>query len=112
MRLYDVTISEHHLPRNPGTMMLWITHGYSLVREVNPPLFSIGPPVEVQWYCEGRTATRAEVLASIEGGLPKLRASAEAEDATTDVAVMRRRGSAVEAIERGVAMTMLLVPQA
>jgi hypothetical protein len=29
-------------------------------------------PVEIKWYAEGRAATRAEVMASIESGLPLL----------------------------------------
>lgn len=31
-------------------------------------LFDIGEPTEVWWWCEGRDATQAEVLASIESG--------------------------------------------
>ena len=40
-------------------------------------LFELGDPHSVRWYCEGRTATRAEVMASIDGGLPILLAEAE-----------------------------------
>lgn len=67
--------------RNPGVALVWITR---------PPLrvfgdghggllFDVGDPVAVEWYAEGRAAGRDEVLASIESGLPLLRAEAETE---------------------------------
>jgi hypothetical protein len=36
-------------------------------------LLDIGEPRKVEWYAEGREATRAEVLASIQSGTPFLR---------------------------------------
>lgn len=59
--------------RNPGVAMLWISDSYETWR---PPggglLFDIGEPSAVEWYCEGRAATRAEVVESVETGLPLL----------------------------------------
>jgi len=73
--------------RNPGVTMVWITRGYRI--EVDGPgvLFRIGDPVEVLWYAEGRTATRAEVEASVESGLPTLAdmAAAEGPKATAEL---------------------------
>lgn len=40
-------------------------------------LFTVGDPVETLWFAEGRPATRDEVLASIDSGLPILRQQAE-----------------------------------
>jgi hypothetical protein len=68
------------LKRNPGSVCVWTTNTY---RPYNANageagiLFEIGPPKRVSWWCEGRPATRAEVLASIESGLPSLREMAE-----------------------------------
>jgi hypothetical protein len=64
-----------HLMRNPGVMAIWITHSYHVFRP-DPRkagvLFRIGDPVAVTYYREGRIATRAEILESIESGLPFL----------------------------------------
>jgi hypothetical protein len=43
------------------------------------PDHRVGQPVRTLWYAEGRGATRAEVVASIDSGLPLLRAEAERE---------------------------------
>ncbi len=64
--------------RNPGCMLVWVTTGYRIVRDqVDRVLFGVGPPVKLAWIAEGRSATRAEVLESIETGLPLLRELAE-----------------------------------
>jgi len=78
---------ERHLPpgvgdppgtfirRNPGITLVWTTKynqpGLTPTRD-GGYLFRIGEPVTVEWYAEGRPATRDEVLASIEAGLPAL----------------------------------------
>ncbi|HEY1447485.1 MAG TPA: hypothetical protein VGF33_03035 [Caulobacteraceae bacterium] len=64
--------------RNPGVTMLWTTRGYKTWR---PPgggqLFEIGEPSAVEWFCQGRAATRDEVIESLATGLPALQAQAE-----------------------------------
>jgi hypothetical protein len=68
------------LKRNPGAACVWITRSYRPFRpHAGAPglLFGIGEPEEVLWFAEGRKATRAEVMASIESGLPLLRAEEE-----------------------------------
>lgn len=63
------------IDRNPGVACVWITLSYRVKRAHagNPGvLFSLGEPTEVHWYAQGRKATRAEVMASIESGLPTL----------------------------------------
>lgn len=40
----------------------------------------LGEPERIEWYCEGRAATRAEIQHSIDTGLPLLRAQADGED--------------------------------
>jgi hypothetical protein len=61
------------IERNPGVTLLWFTSSYKLVRVPNGFIFRIGKPVGVEWYCEGREATREEVMESINSGLPVVR---------------------------------------
>src|SRR6202011_6089326 len=67
------------LSRNPGVAMLWITRQFEVFRVDNGYLIQMGEPESVEWLACGRTATRAEVLASIESGLPNLEAVARME---------------------------------
>lgn len=69
------------LKRNPGVTLLWTakrmtTHPFRVGDGV---LFNIGEPAEVQWFCEGRQATREEIEASIDSGLPTLQEMADAQ---------------------------------
>jgi hypothetical protein len=70
------------IARNPGVAMLWKTRQFETLRarrEDKTPLIQMGEPDAVEWYACGRPATRAEVLASIESGLPNLEAIAKTE---------------------------------
>lgn len=68
------------IKRNPGVSLLWTTRQWRVVGDGRGGvLFSLGDPSGVQWWAEGRAATRAEVEASVESGLPILREMAEAE---------------------------------
>lgn len=61
-------------PRNPGVTLLWTTRDWGVFGDGSGrPLFRMGDPTRTQWFAEGRLATRAEVVASIESGLPSLR---------------------------------------
>lgn len=61
------------LARNPGVTLLWTTKTYSIFDDgKGKPLIHIGEPEHVIWYAEGRQATRAEILTSIETGMPAL----------------------------------------
>lgn len=60
------------IKRNPGAMAAWTTKTYSIFKTATGPLISIGDPEHVSWWREGRPATRAEVLNSIDTGLPLL----------------------------------------
>jgi hypothetical protein len=64
----------HMIRRNPGVTLVWIS-----ADRVKPfpdgrgnVLFHIGRPHIVEWYAQGRPATREEVLESITTGLPIL----------------------------------------
>lgn len=59
--------------RNPGVALLWITRTFTMFSDGRGGrLISVGDPLEVEFYAEGRLATRAEVVASIESGVPLL----------------------------------------
>lgn len=74
------TVSPTGLKRNPGVVLLWTTDSYRIIRgEAGEPLFRLGDPQGLEWIAEGRSASRAEILESIESGLPLLRELAEAE---------------------------------
>lgn len=73
------------ISHNPGVSLLWITKKYEAEPSSRGFLFYLGEPLELHWFKEGRTATRAEIDAAIEKGLPYLRAAAAAEDALPDL---------------------------
>lgn len=68
-------------PRNPGVALVWGTRAYSTFRAPGGYLYDIGEPTQVSWFAHGRPATRAEVLASIDSGLPVLREAADVDGA-------------------------------
>jgi len=61
------------IERNPGVTLLWTTLSF----QIRGGLFHIGPPNDVEWWAHGRRATREEVVASVESGLPILAATCE-----------------------------------
>jgi hypothetical protein len=74
-----VVFSATGLERNPGVTLVWATRHYKPFRAGRELLFEIGDPIETRWYREGRTATREEVLESVNSGLPLLREIADTE---------------------------------
>lgn len=75
--------------RNPGVALVWVCLAYRIRREGDGVLFKVGEPTRTLWYCQGRIATRAEVLESIDSGLPILRQMAE-QDGAEAVAMLDR----------------------
>ena len=74
------------IARNPGVTMLWITRQYEIFNDgKGQPLIHMLEPQRVEWYANGREATRAEVQASIDSGLPALEAIAQTERGALDV---------------------------
>jgi hypothetical protein len=70
------------LKRNPGAVCVWTTRSFRLFRDDRGGvLFRLGEPVEVQWFAHGRTATREEVMLSIDTGVPLLQELAVAQGA-------------------------------
>lgn len=60
------------LERNPAVSALWTTRQYTMELQESKPLFFMGEPERVAFYREGRRATRAEILESINTGFPLL----------------------------------------
>jgi hypothetical protein len=76
----DGTVAGVGLKRNPGAVALWTCKTY--ITRVQPEggvLFTPGRLENILWYSEGRIAKRAEVMASVESGLPILLKLAEEE---------------------------------
>lgn len=82
------------LKRNPGVVCLWISKQYPKLLKApagnQGVLFQLADPIETVWYREGRLATRAEVEAAIEDGLPTLHevAAQQGEKALLDLTAM------------------------
>lgn len=89
------------IKRNPGVTCLWVTRSYRPFRVDSGVLFRIGEPERVEWWAEGRPATRAEVEQSVTSGLPLLLEPAEAQGS-----------EAVKALEELTAMAMQHWPAA
>lgn len=82
------------IKRQPGVILLWVTNTYRIMRVHNGILFSIGDPIKTIWMREGRLATRAEVLESIESGLPILEDSARQDRPGAIEELARRKAEA------------------
>lgn len=75
----DASMPGVAILRNPGVMAVWTTRDWTWFKPWDGSrgiLWRLGDPTRVSWWKEGRAATRAEVLASIESGLPAIRARA------------------------------------
>ena len=73
--------------------MLWITRTYDIFRvpNGNGVLIQMGEPESVEWYACGRAATRAEVVESIESGLPALEMIARQEKGALEALAKARQ---------------------
>jgi hypothetical protein len=96
------TVAGIGLKRNPGVTALWTTLSYRAWRPSKDagPLFNIGEPEHVEFYAEGRRATREEILASMESGLPLLMEPAEAEGPEAVAALQAQYAKALELLPR------------
>jgi hypothetical protein len=92
------------IARNPGVALVWTTSAYKVYKaEAGGAgyLIEIGEPEHVEWYAEGRPATREEVAASVDSGLPLLDEKCELERVRGGaIAVMDARRALGAAHER------------
>lgn len=66
------------LNRNPGVAMLWTTDHYDIFSDgKGGRLLHMGEPNTVEWWANGKMATREEVMRSIDTGLPSLEVIAQ-----------------------------------
>jgi hypothetical protein len=91
----ETQVSGIMLKRNPGVALVWVTRSFRTVLVDNGVLFDIGEPEQTFWYAEGRLASRAEVMASVESGLPALYelAHADSEAAVLELDTMVARAT-------------------
>jgi hypothetical protein len=82
--------------RNPGVALVWVTNTWRMIP--GHQLFDVGEPVETLWFREGRPATRAEGLASIDSGMPILRQAAE-QDTDPEAALVHLDGQYARALD-------------
>jgi hypothetical protein len=74
------------LKRNPGVSCIWVSRGQAEPFEApGGYLFRLTDPTSTTWWCRGRPASRAEIVDSINGGLPTLIDIAKQEDALGDL---------------------------
>jgi hypothetical protein len=92
------------IARNPGVTCVWVeTARTTPFSAPGGFLFKLGNPQRVEWYAQGREATRGEVLESIESGLPSLIESIEQE-------APKDRPGALAELERLKARALTLLP--
>lgn len=79
------------IQRNPGCCAVWMTRRYELFDAGNGPLIELGDPQQVLWFAEGRTATREEVLHSIDTGIHELESLAKLDGPEAEAELVKRR---------------------
>lgn len=109
----NMTRRERHMPegaanpagtmirRNPGVALVWVTgyRSWSTFKDhQGGTLVNVGEPKRCEWYAEGRAATRAEVLASIDSGLPILAGMAREEGPGAEAELARMHERALELV--------------
>ncbi len=73
-------MAGHGLKRNPGVTLLWTCTTYKPFSDGRGGmLIEIHDPTSIEWYSEGRQATREEIDESVAGGLPSLRGMCDQE---------------------------------
>lgn len=91
------------IERNPGATVLWTTKKPGRIQVENGSLFDIGPPESIEWWAEGRLATREEAIHAIETGVPTLADTIKREPP-------HQREQIRADLDRRVAAAMALVP--
>ena len=78
--LPDGTSTDSRIPtHNPGVTAIWVTKSYDPFVQADGLLFRLGYPERVEWYREGRPASRSEVVGAFEYGAGRFYQIAEEE---------------------------------
>lgn len=96
--LDDGYIAGIPIMRNPGVTAIWVTKSYRVMDTPGGVLFRLGEPHEVTWWREGRRATREEILASINSGLPVLEEAAKLDGDDALLELARMTGAAMQLV--------------
>jgi len=93
------------IERNPGVALVWVTRRFRIWPEPDrrSALFEPGDPSQVLWFAQGREATRDEVMASIDSGLPLLREIAAEQGPEAEAALDRQLADALKYVPAAVA---------
>lgn len=83
-------VAGMHIDRNPGCVALYETKSVKPFKAGDGYLFQLGEPDRIDWWAEGRRATRAEILASIDSGYPFLLDTATKYDGPEGVKELER----------------------
>jgi hypothetical protein len=96
-RMPDGTVlpAGEMITRNPGVALVWTSRNWHTFPVPNGVLWNVGDPTSTEWFAHGRPATRDEVTASIDSGLPLLRAEAERDGARAVVDLDRLHTAAL-----------------
>jgi hypothetical protein len=97
----DRFIPGIHVDRNPGVACVWETRHFKPFRTGDSWLIEMGDPLNMKAWAQGREATRAELVHSIETGLPAL-AEAAAKEGEQALLELRRviSGYRVDVLDR------------
>ena len=60
---------------NPGICCIYIVRGYEHRKKPKGIIFHAGRATRVDWYTQGRPATRSEVVAAFDASLPTIGAA-------------------------------------
>jgi hypothetical protein len=75
------SMGGNSIKRNPGVMLLWVTKSYQVFSPApGERLIEVGEPEAIEFYSQGRTATRDEIDESVRTGLPFLTAEASKQE--------------------------------
>ncbi len=78
------------LDGNPGAQCLWIATDFKTYKvDLHNWLIRIGDPVQTSWWCEGKPATRQQIIDCFDKRLPLLRDMAVAESKEAEAALNR-----------------------
>lgn len=96
-----------HSPRQPGAVCIYITKSFQAFKVPTDVagagsgrLIDLGEPVEVLWMRQGRTATRGEVMESIDSGYPTLLELAQRDGEAGFRELERRRSEAMKLLPK------------
>jgi hypothetical protein len=86
------------IDRNPGCIALYETRGYRRFATPTGLLVRLDAPDRIDWWAEGKAATRAQVMESIESGYPLLMGVARQEGEASIKELVRQREIAMKLV--------------